>query len=99
MLTLDIALVERILGIPFEEAAVADVLRRLGMTVEGSTPLSVTVPTNRPDLSRPIDLVEEVGAVHGLDNFPSTLPAGAGGGLTVPQHRLRRFTPYCRAPD
>ncbi len=91
VIELDVALVDRILGIPFPEDGVAALLRRLGMQVAGSAPLAVTVPTNRPDLSRPIDLVEEVARLHGLDNFPSTLPSGRAGGLTVAQRRLRRL--------
>ncbi len=88
---LDTSLVDRILGVPFPEETVATMLERLGMKVAGSSPLSVTVPTNRPDLTRPIDLVEEVARMHGLDNFPSTLPSGQAGGLTGAQRRLRRL--------
>ena len=35
--------------------------------------LRVTVPSHRQDVTRPVDLVEEVGRVWGYDRFPSTL--------------------------
>ena len=52
----------------------------------------MTVPPDRHhDVTREVDLVEEVGRVHGLDeHLPSTLPAvGQRGGLSREQ-RLRR---------
>lgn len=49
----------------------------------------VTVPTFRPDLTRPADLVEEVARVHGFDKFEATLPTGPAGGLTEEQARQR----------
>ena len=35
--------------------------------------LNVTVPSHRLDVTRPIDLVEEVGRIWGYDRFPTTL--------------------------
>ncbi len=87
--------VERILGlaIPVEEQAEA--LVRLGFGVEsGHGGLSVTVPPDRHfDVTREIDLVEEVGRVNDLDRqLPATLPAGSGGvgGLSRQQSLQRR---------
>ncbi|MBS1719674.1 MAG: phenylalanine--tRNA ligase subunit beta [Armatimonadetes bacterium] len=55
----------------------ADYLRRLGFGVEGHEPVQVTVPMWRPDIVREIDLVEELGRVHGYENIPAWLPAGS----------------------
>jgi phenylalanyl-tRNA synthetase beta chain len=86
--------VEGLLGMRIEQADQATYLERLGFGAEASGgDLEVTVPPDRHyDVTREVDLVEEVGRVHGLDeHLPSTLPAVAGrvGGLTREQ-RLRR---------
>ena len=81
----------RLLGPGFEAQYVTEILTRLGMTVEGSDPMKVTVPTFRPDVTRPADLIEEVARIHGFDKFDATLPTGPAGGLTSQQRRLRRL--------
>ncbi len=88
---IDLALSEvtRLLGPGFSSARVADILTRLGMEVSGEGRLHVRVPTYRPDVSRPADLIEEVARLHGFDKFDSTLPLGVVGGLTVEQRRER----------
>jgi phenylalanyl-tRNA synthetase beta chain len=83
--------VERILGIPFSRAVIADLLTRLHLEVEGDSPIRVIVPTNRPDLTRPIDLIEEIARLYGYDRFPETLPSGPAGGLSAGQRRDRRL--------
>ncbi|MGH8874376.1 MAG: phenylalanine--tRNA ligase subunit beta, partial [Acidimicrobiia bacterium] len=81
--------VARTLGERFDAPLVAELLGRLHLRVEGDDPLRVTVPTFRPDLTRPADLVEEVGRLYGIDRFPETLPTGKGGGWSTDQRRLR----------
>ena len=87
----DLALAEvgRLLGPGFDREGVGDILTRLGMAVDGDDPMTVRVPTYRPDVTRPADLIEEVARIHGYDQFTATLPAGASGGLTTEQKRLR----------
>lgn len=81
--------VERILGPGFNADHVRELLQRLGMEVGPGDPMKVTVPTYRPDLTRPIDLIEEVARLHGYDRFEASLPTGPAGGLTAEQRRLR----------
>lgn len=50
----------------------------LGVTERGAV-LQVEVPTFRPDLTREIDLVEEVGRLAGFERLPATLPPGRSG--------------------
>ncbi|MCL4390537.1 MAG: phenylalanine--tRNA ligase subunit beta [Patescibacteria group bacterium] len=65
---------EKILGIKISSREVKDILTRLGLEVAGE--YKVTVPTFRDDLHIEEDLIEEVGRIHGYNNFPKTLPAG-----------------------
>ncbi len=81
--------VERLLGPGFEAGYISGILERLGMSVTGENPMKVTVPTFRPDLTRPADLTEEVARMHGYDRFDATLPTGPSGGLTSSQRRAR----------
>lgn len=86
--------VEGLLGMPIAQPDQVAYLERLGFGVEVSgADLEVAVPPDRHfDVTREVDLIEEVGRVHGLDeHLPSTLPAVAGrvGGLSREQ-RLRR---------
>lgn len=81
--------VTRILGPGFDRDSVAHLLRRLELQVGPVDPdtLAVTVPTFRPDLTRPIDLVEEVARLHGYDRFEETVPFGRGGAWNTAQRR------------
>ena len=87
--------VEGLLGmsIPLDDQAAY--LERLGFGVEAQgEDLLVTVPPDRHhDVTREVDLIEEVGRVHGFDkHLPTTLPAVAErvGGLSREQVLRRR---------
>ncbi|MEX0914030.1 MAG: phenylalanine--tRNA ligase subunit beta, partial [Demequina sp.] len=81
----------RIVGIDLGADEVIASLEMIGCDVAPTTDqLNVTPPSWRPDLTEPIDLVEEVGRLHGYEQLPSVLPvAPPGRGLTHGQ-RLRR---------
>jgi phenylalanyl-tRNA synthetase beta chain len=86
--------VKGLLGMAIAQDDQAAYLERLGFSVERrGEDLEVEVPPDRHhDVTREVDLVEEVARVHGLDrHLPSTLPgiAHQAGGLARPQ-RLRR---------
>jgi len=89
-LTLRLSRTNAILGTDLDEAAIAGSLRRLGLAVGAARePLSVTVPTFRPDLVKEIDLIEEVGRMIGYETLPETLPPARGtGGGDAPPGRL-----------
>jgi phenylalanyl-tRNA synthetase beta chain len=84
--------VEGLLGMEIPRARQRETLTRLGFaTADADDGLDVTVPPfRRNDVTREVDLVEEVGRFD-LDKLPATLPKrrGAAGRLTSEQ-RLRR---------
>ncbi|MEX0620408.1 MAG: phenylalanine--tRNA ligase subunit beta [Solirubrobacterales bacterium] len=87
--------VERILGMEISTDEQAKALGHLGFGIEREADgLLVTVPPDRYfDVTREIDLVEEVGRVNDLDRrLPATLPAGSEvvGGLSRQQTLQRR---------
>lgn len=67
---------EKSLGIPIPAKRAASILKSLELTIKKQTAdtLTVKVPSFRSDLSRPIDLVEEIARIYGYDNIPDTLP-------------------------
>lgn len=92
--------VRAICGAPIEDAFMVSRLERLGCSVEGKDDaLSVVPPTNRPDLTREIDLVEEILRLWGEGDVAPTLPAAHdhAGGLTVEQRRMRKIGETLRA--
>ena len=87
--------VERILGMAIDSESQIKVLRMLGFDVaEEGGDLLVGVPVDRYyDITREIDLVEEVARVNDLDKkLPATLPKASGrvGGLSRQQQLQRR---------
>lgn len=66
----------RLLGMQVSDEQVADYLARLGMDVNRDGEVRVTVPTFRMDIEREVDLIEEIGRIHGYENIPETLPSG-----------------------
>jgi phenylalanyl-tRNA synthetase beta chain len=87
------ARVRAILGVPVEVARQAQILGALDFSsVRREDGLEVSVPAlRRDDVTREIDLIEEVARIDGLERLPATLPArrGAAGRLTHAQ-RVRR---------
>ena len=92
---------ERVLGLEIPFASQAEYLRRLEFGVaEDGADLDATVPFHRHyDVTREIDLVEEVGRIHGYaEHLPPTLPPASpeGGGLSREQHLRRRAEDLAR---
>ena len=64
----------RHLGISVDAARVTDILQRLGCVVEEiETTWSIVPPVFRFDISREVDLIEEIARVYGYDKIPSRL--------------------------
>jgi phenylalanyl-tRNA synthetase beta chain len=89
MISYPLSETRRILGIDLDAATTTDLLTRMSFEVDGSDPLAVTVPTRRPDVRAPVDLVEEIARLHGFAGIPDSVPSGPGGGLSVTEKRMR----------
>lgn len=83
--------IERVLGVAIPVAEGGSILRRLGFAVTEGDPLMVEVPSRRPDVTRPVDLIEEIARLHGYDKIPKTVATGTGGGLPAIEAKLRKL--------
>ena len=72
---------QRVIGMPVEATTVETILPKLGFAVskKDADTVVVTVPTFRQhDVSREIDVIEELVRIVGYDNVPYTLPRKTG---------------------
>lgn len=85
---LNLDLVKKVLGVDFKAHQVHSVFNRLGFETKNEGPENwvVGIPTYRPDLERPIDLVEEVARIIGYEKIPEVLPKRAP--IDIPEHPL-----------
>lgn len=68
--------INRLAGKDYAKDDIKNILLSLGFGIEkdGADELTLTVPTNKADVSQPADIVEEVLRIDGLDN------------ITIPEH-------------
>src|SRR5215468_9833378 len=87
-ITLRSSKTERLLGAPVPDEDATRILEALGFGVNGD----VSVPYwRRDDVTREVDLIEEVARVWGLQKLPSTLPTRRDSyGLLSREQILRR---------
>ena len=62
-----------VLGIDLPWDQMARILKRLGFAIRGRM---IEVPSYRRDVTREIDLIEEIARIHGYHRIPSLLPEG-----------------------
>ena len=75
-ITLSLDEAVRILGIDISSEEIQDILKKLSLNpIKKKDKISVTVPSYRTDLSRDIDLIEEIARLYGYDKIPSRLPS------------------------
>lgn len=61
--------IPKILGISIDKEKIVEMLSSIELEVQDGDPIQVVIPTNRPDLTREIDLIEEVVRLYGYDNI------------------------------
>jgi len=68
---------QALLGIPLAEADMTKALAALGFApAKKGDALECTVPAQRMDIEREVDLIEEVARLNGYESIPETLPRG-----------------------
>lgn len=92
--------VNAVLGTDMDAETMADYLAGLGIETSVKDGMLISnVPTFRPDVTREIDLVEEIGRRLGYQNLPMTLPSLSQQGKDSPEgifrDRIRRILMSC----
>lgn len=92
-ISFDAQLPTRVTGHNYDSDDVASILRAIGCSIHGqASEWTISVPTWRPDLTQPVDLVEEIARIDGYDKIPTRVPvAPRGRGLTPEQKLIRRI--------
>lgn len=74
--TLDPDNARKLIGADISDSDIAGILNSLDITSSNGSEgvLKANIPTFRPDLSREVDLIEEVARIFGFDRIPSTVP-------------------------
>lgn len=89
------ARVEKLLGVPVDEARMQSILRALGLAPQKvSDGLETTVPPFRFDIEIEADLIEEIARVYGYENIPDEHTSGRLKILSLPETRRPRFAVY-----
>ena len=103
-ISLRLSRVHELCGAAIESSFIEAALTRLGCSVEaegeGDARVFAVMPaTFRPDLTREIDLIEEVLRLWGMDRVEATIPAAKNhiGGLTREQQLTRKVGQILRA--
>ena len=95
---LDVTSPGELIGVDYPRETVVRRLEQIGCRVEDvdaetGERLRVQPPTWRTDLTVPVELIEEIVRLEGLDEIPLVLPAPRGGrGLSPAQRRRRAVT-------
>lgn len=92
-IVLRLSQIPRILGIDISTAEVERILTALGLEKAGGAAAGTCrfiAPRWRRDLTREIDLIEEVARVHGYEKIPENVPVPLEISQTTPEDRLSR---------
>ena len=91
--TLRTARAAKVIGVPFDDAQIADIFTRLALQfTQGEGTFSVTPPSYRFDIEIEEDLIEEVARVHGFENIPALPPVAANAIRIASENTRSLFT-------
>ena len=70
----------QLLGIRLNQSETAEILNRLGFQCKekGADELNIVIPTHRTDITREVDLIEEIARVYGYNRIQTSLPFTQG---------------------
>ncbi len=70
------ARVNRILGTNLDPRQITGIIERLGLTIRKrqNEELKLEIPSYRSDITREIDVIEEIARIYGYQNIPQTAP-------------------------
>ena len=90
--TLRTARAAKVIGVPVDDAMVADIFTRLHLPFEREEGLfHVTAPSYRFDIEIEEDLIEEVARVYGFENIPAQPPVAPSAMLIEPENTRSLF--------
>jgi len=77
VINLDLAYVNKILGVSIPAVKIKQILNGLGLSVKAKSKniLTVKIPGFRQDLKLAVDLIEEIARIYGYAKIPQTIPA------------------------
>ncbi len=77
------------IGADISDKEMAGILKALDFKVEAKAgAIKATVPSFRPDITRDVDLIEEIARVYGFDKVPSTVPDSGGSAAPLTSEQL-----------
>jgi phenylalanyl-tRNA synthetase beta chain len=80
--------VEHLLGARVTSDEISKIFSGLDFKYKSNHSFEVIQPSFRPDLTREVDLIEEIARIHGFDSIQPSF--GPGGSLVTPESKLQR---------
>lgn len=97
-INLRVAHPSELIGVEYSKETVIKRLQEVGCDIaDNGDVLVVTPPTWRTDLNEPVELIEEIVRLEGLDDIPLVLPTPRGGRGLSPEQRRRRAVTHSLA--
>jgi phenylalanyl-tRNA synthetase beta chain len=87
--------VEHLLGIKIGDDEIGHILQRLDISHKVNGDFQIAQPSFRPDLTREVDLIEEIARIHGFDRIPASYRPG--GALITPEYKNHKVIEKVRA--